>query len=46
MSHKTNSFERLWKELKRRKAVQVITVYAATAFVIHELVDMVIKETE
>jgi TolB-like protein len=41
MAHNTNSFERFWKELKRRKVVHVITVYAATAFVILELVDMV-----
>ena len=41
MAQKTNSFERFWKELKRRKVVHVITVYAATAFVILELVNMV-----
>ena len=41
MAHKTSSFERFWKELKRRKVVHVITVYAATAFVILELVSMV-----
>ena len=41
MAQKTNSFERFWKELKRRKVVHVITVYAATAFVILQLVDMV-----
>lgn len=29
-----------WKELKRRKVIQVITVYAASAFVILELVDI------
>jgi TolB-like protein/Tfp pilus assembly protein PilF len=43
MAHKTNSFERFWKELKRRKVVHVITVYAATAFVILELVSMVTR---
>jgi TolB-like protein len=43
MAHKTNSFERFWKELKRRKVVHVITVYAATAFVILELVNMVAR---
>ena len=31
MAHKTNSFGRFWKELKRRKVIHVITVYAATA---------------
>ncbi len=41
MAQKTNSFERFWKELKRRKVVHVITVYAAAAFVILQLVDMV-----
>ena len=41
MTQKLNSFERFWKELKRRKVVHVITVYAATAFVILELVNMV-----
>ena len=41
MAQKINSFKRLWKELKRRKVVHVITVYAAVAFVILQLVDMV-----
>ena len=41
MAHNTNSFERFWKELKRRKVVHVITVYAAVAFVILQLVDIV-----
>jgi TolB-like protein len=41
MTQKTNNFERFWKELKRRKVVHVITVYAAVAFVILQLVDMV-----
>ena len=43
MAHKTNSFQRFWKELKRRKVIHVITVYAATAFVILELVNMVAR---
>ena len=43
MAQKTNSFERFWKELKRRKVVHVITIYAATAFVILELVSMVAR---
>ncbi|MBN1187553.1 MAG: tetratricopeptide repeat protein [Bacteroidales bacterium] len=38
---KQNSLDRFWKELKRRKVVHVITVYAATAFVILEVVDMI-----
>jgi hypothetical protein len=41
MVQKTNSFERFWKELKRRKVVHVITVYAAVSFVILQLVDIV-----
>ena len=41
MTQKTNSFEKFWKELKRRKVVHVITVYAAIAFVVLQLVDMV-----
>jgi hypothetical protein len=40
MAQKTNSFDRFWGELKRRKVVHVITVYAATAFVILQLVDI------
>ena len=43
MTQKLNSFERFWKELKRRKVVHVITVYAAIAFVIIELVTMVAR---
>jgi TolB-like protein len=41
MTQKLNSFERFWNELKRRKVVHVITVYAAVAFVILQLVDIV-----
>lgn len=41
MAQNTNSFDRFWKELKRRKVIHVITVYAAVAFVILQLVDMV-----
>ena len=41
MAQKTNSFERFWRELKRRKVAHIITVYAAVAFVILQLVDMV-----
>jgi TolB-like protein/Tfp pilus assembly protein PilF len=43
MSQKTNSFERFWKELKRRKVVHVITVYAAVAFVILQITNMVVR---
>jgi hypothetical protein len=41
MAQKSNSFERFWKKLKRRKVVHVITVNAPSAFVILQLVDMV-----
>ncbi len=36
-----NKLSRFWQELKRRKVVRVITVYAAAAFVILELTDIV-----
>ena len=36
-----NKLSQFWQELKRRKVVRVITVYAAAAFVILELVDIV-----
>jgi TolB-like protein/Flp pilus assembly protein TadD len=41
MAQKLNSFERFWQELKRRKVVHVITVYAAIAFGILQLVDII-----
>jgi len=34
-----NKLSRFWQELKRRKVVQVITVYAGAAFVIIELIN-------
>jgi tetratricopeptide (TPR) repeat protein len=43
MAQRSNSFERFWQELKRRKVVHVITVYAAIAFVILQLVDIVAR---
>jgi len=36
-----NRISNFWQELKRRKVVRVITVYAAAAFVILELVDII-----
>ena len=36
-----NKLSQFWQELKRRKVVRVITVYAAAAFVILELVDII-----
>jgi hypothetical protein len=41
MSQPSNKLTNLWQELKRRKVVRVITVYAAAAFVILELVDII-----
>ncbi len=41
MSDKPNNLARFWQELKRRKVVRVIIVYAAAAFVILEAVDII-----
>ena len=38
MSPKQNRISRFWQELKRRRVIHVITVYASAAFVIIELV--------
>jgi len=37
-----NRLSQFWQELKRRKVVRVITVYAAAAFVILELVSIIV----
>jgi len=37
MAQKTNSFEKFWKELKRRKVFSVVTTYAATAYIVIEV---------
>jgi len=37
MAQKTTSFERFWKELKRRKVFGIITTYAATAYIVIEV---------
>lgn len=37
MAEKLNSFEKFWKELKRRKVFSVVTTYAATAYIIIEV---------
>jgi TolB-like protein len=39
MPTKPNRLSRLWQELKRRRVVHVITVYASAAFVLIELVN-------
>ncbi len=41
MSQPSNKLTNLWQELKRRKVVRVVSVYAAAAFVILELVDII-----
>ena len=43
MSQPSNKLTNLWQELKRRKVVRVITVYAAAAFVILELLSIIIE---
>jgi tetratricopeptide (TPR) repeat protein len=42
ITQKTNSFERFWQELKRRKVFSVVTTYAATAYIIIEVVNNLI----
>lgn len=42
MATSRNPFQ-FWKELKRRKVIRVITVYAAAAFVILELISIIIE---
>ena len=41
MPNDQNKFDHFWKELKRRRVVRIITVYAASAFVILELVSII-----
>jgi TolB-like protein/Flp pilus assembly protein TadD len=41
MAQKSSNPESFWRELKRRKVVRVTTVYAATAFIILQLVDII-----
>ncbi len=41
MASGPNKIARFWQELKRRKVIQVIIVYATAAFVILELVDII-----
>ena len=42
MPGNSNKLTQFWQELKRRKVVRVITVYAAAAFVILELVSIIV----
>jgi len=41
MATPQNKLSQFWQELKRRNVVRVVTVYAGTAFVILELVDII-----
>ena len=41
MSRKTGRLANLWHELKRRRVLKVVAMYAATAFIILEVVDIV-----
>ncbi len=41
MPDSPNKLTQFWQELKRRKVVRVITVYAATAFIILEAIDII-----
>jgi len=41
MAEKLSGFEKFWQELKRRKTARVIVVYAATAFIILQLTDII-----
>ena len=43
MADHPNKLSRFWQELKRRKVIYVITVYASAAFVIIELVNNVLE---
>ena len=42
MPENPNKLSQFWQELRRRKVIRVISIYAAAAFVILELVDIVI----
>lgn len=42
MVQKTSRFERFWKELKRRKVFGVVTTYAATGYIIIEVINNLI----
>jgi TolB-like protein len=43
MTEEVNGLDKFWKELKRRKTIRVTTVYAAAAFIILQLVDIIAK---
>ena len=41
MSQKSNDLVSFWQELKRRKVIRITTVYAAAAFIVLQLVDII-----
>lgn len=43
MTQISNNFDRFWKELRRRKVIRVIPVYAVAAFVILQVASMIIE---
>ena len=43
MPDSPNKLSKFWQELKRRKVTRTITVYAAAAFVILELVSIIVE---
>ena len=43
MPQKPNKLSQFWQELKRRRVIHVITVYATSAFVIIELFDNLVE---
>ena len=42
MSQNPNKLSQFWQELKRRKVIKVIAMYAATAFIIMEAADIML----
>jgi len=41
MAEKLSGLEKFWRELKRRKVIRITTVYAAAAFIILQLTDII-----
>lgn len=41
MAEKLSGIEKFWQELKRRKTARVVIIYAATAFIILQLTDII-----
>ena len=43
MTDNPNKLSKFWQELKRRKVIRVIIVYATTAFILLQLVDLLLE---